>query len=67
MQDRMHGVDNMDTKGNSKEGTVEISKEEGLWWGGEDGFTRVEKIMVLDLRQSEMVVNSYLEFLEGRK
>ena len=58
---RMHGVDKMDTGGNV-EGKLEIWKEEGLGVR----LTRVEKIMVLDCRRSEMVVNSSLGELEGR-
>ena len=43
----MHGVDKMDTEGNSHEGKLEIWKDEGLGWGGGGvGLTRVEKIMV---------------------
>ena len=33
---------------------------------GVGGFTRVEKIMILEWGRSEMVVNSYLEDLGGR-
>ena len=32
-QKRMHGVDEMDTEGNAKEGKLEILMEEGLGWG----------------------------------
>ena len=49
---------------NSQEGKLENWKEKGL--GGGEGLTRVEKIMALDWRLSEMVVNSCLEDLEER-
>ena len=60
----MHGVDKMDTEGNAQEGKLKILKEVGLGWMG---LKRVEKIMVLDWGQSEMVVNSCLEDVERRK
>ena len=47
-QERRHKVDKMDTEGNSKDGKLEIWKEEGLVLGETGGLTRVEKIMVLD-------------------
>ena len=31
-QERMHGVDKMETEGNSKEGKLGIWKEEGFGW-----------------------------------
>ena len=33
-QERMHGVDKMDTEGNSQEGKLEIWKGERLGWNG---------------------------------
>ena len=33
-QERMHFVDKMDKEGNSRDGKLEISKEEGLGCGG---------------------------------
>ena len=53
----------MDTDGKSggKTGNLEVGMI-----GRRGCFTRVEKIMVLDWGQSEMVVNSCLEDMEGR-
>ena len=31
--ERMHGMEKMDTEGNSKKGKLEILKENGLGWG----------------------------------
>ena len=42
-QDKMHGVDNRDSEGNSQEEKLEIGRRRG--WSG---LTREEKIMVLD-------------------
>ena len=36
-QGRMHGVDKMDTEGNSQEGKLEIWKVEGSGWCGAEG------------------------------
>ena len=43
-QKRRHGVDKMETKGNSQEGKLQIWKE----WGGGGGLIRVQKIIVLN-------------------
>ena len=52
----MHGVDKMETEGNSQEG-----KMNNLEGGGIEGLARVERIMVLDLGRSEVVMNSRRE------
>ena len=60
-QERMHGMDKMDTEGNPQEGNWKFGRRRD--WGG---LTRVAKIMDFEWGTSEMVVNSCLEDLEGR-
>ena len=55
-------MDKMETEGTSKVKLENWKEEEGSGWG----YRGEKKIMVLDWRRSEMVVNSCLDNMEGR-